>query len=83
NQFCSYCIIPYVRGRIRSRRPEEVLAEVERLARQGYREIVLTGIHLSSYGMDWDKTNHLLPLLTELSQIEGVERIRLGSLEPR
>ena len=83
NQFCSYCIIPYVRGRIRSRRPEEVLAEVERLARQGYREIVLTGIHLSSYGMDWDKTNHLLSLLTELSQIEGIERIRLGSLEPR
>ncbi len=83
NQFCSYCIIPYVRGRIRSRQKEAVLEEVGRLAGEGYQEIVLTGIHLSSYGMDWDHTSHLLPLLTELSQIEGVARIRLGSLEPR
>ena len=106
NQFCSYCIIPYVRGRVRSRRPEEIAAEACRLAEGGIQEIVLTGIHLSSYGSDfvsdglkgristgtaaaagtaggwWDGTR-MLDLLHRLSEIEGIRRIRLGSLEPR
>lgn len=81
NQFCTYCIIPYARGRIRSRGQEDVLAEAARLAEAGYQELVLTGIHLSSYGMDRGGTE-LLPLLRELSKLAGVERIRLGSLEP-
>lgn len=81
NQFCTYCIIPYARGRIRSRRQEDVLAEAALLAEAGYQELVLTGIHLSSYGMDRGGTE-LLPLLRELSKLAGVERIRLGSLEP-
>ena len=80
NQFCSYCIIPYARGRVRSRRMEDVVAETERLAENGFHEIVLTGIHLSSYGMDLGCT--LLDLIRRLHQIEGIERIRLGSLEP-
>lgn len=87
NQFCSYCIIPYARGRIRSRRLEDVIAEVKGLAQKGYQEIVLTGIHLSSYGMDFAKEgetphSHLSEAICELSKIEGIERIRLGSLEP-
>lgn len=81
NQFCSYCIIPYVRGRVRSRRKEEVLAEVERLVKNGYQEFVLTGIHLSSYGIDIEES--LLGLIRAVHEIEGVKRIRLGSLEPR
>lgn len=81
NQFCSYCIIPYVRGRIRSRKKEDVIREVKRLADNGYQEFVLTGIHLSSYGMDCDDS--LLALIKAVHQIEGVKRIRLGSLEPR
>ena len=84
NQFCSYCIIPYTRGRIRSRRPEEVAEEAERLAAAGSREIVLTGIHLSSYGADWtDREENLLRLIRRLDGIRGISRIRLGSLEPR
>lgn len=83
NQFCTYCIIPYARGRVRSRRPEEVMEEVEQLARAGYKEIVLTGIHLSSYGIDFDGEEDLLSLTVKLSEIKGVERIRFGSLEPR
>lgn len=99
NQFCSYCIIPYVRGRVRSRKEEEVLAEVKRLAEEGYREIVLTGIHLSSYGLEkkeegcvseFDETlaknEKVLPLLSliqKIAEVEKIERIRLGSLEPR
>jgi len=83
NQFCSYCIIPYVRGRIRSRKQEAVVAEVKRLVELGYQEVVLTGIHLSSYGKDLDGESHLLSLLRELQSIEGLSRIRLGSLEPR
>ena len=120
NQFCSYCIIPFTRGRVRSRRPEDVVQEVERLAAAGYKEIVLTGIHLSSYGLDFSKAAKaknaevdidgvdfkvmeetaareraeagaaelvekvdLLSLITRLDQIPGIERIRLGSLEPR
>ena len=81
NQFCSYCIIPYVRGRVRSRKKEEVLEEVRRLVDNGYQEFVLTGIHLSSYGIDIGE--NLLGLIQAVHQIEGVRRIRLGSLEPR
>ncbi|MGI6094940.1 MAG: tRNA (N(6)-L-threonylcarbamoyladenosine(37)-C(2))-methylthiotransferase MtaB [Lachnospiraceae bacterium] len=81
NQFCSYCIIPYVRGRIRSRKREDVVAEVGRLCRNGYQEFVLTGIHLSSYGLDCG--DDLLSLIRAVHQVEGVKRIRLGSLEPR
>ncbi len=82
NQFCSYCIIPYTRGRVRSRKSEDVCEEVLRLAKAGYHEVVLTGIHLSSYGVDLEEEN-LLSLIEKLHEIEGIERIRLGSLEPR
>ena len=81
NQFCSYCIIPYARGRVRSRSIESVLAEVNRLAQNGFKEIVLTGIHLSSYGVDCD--DNLLHLIREVHKVDGIERIRLGSFEPR
>ncbi len=81
NQFCSYCIIPYARGRVRSRKLEHVVKEVERLAANGYKEIVLTGIHLSSYGTDLG--DNLLHLIQKVHKIDGIERIRLGSLEPR
>jgi threonylcarbamoyladenosine tRNA methylthiotransferase MtaB len=81
NQFCSYCIIPYARGRVRSRKPDSVIREVQALAGQGYKEIVLTGIHLSSYGIDCGES--LLHLIREVHAVDGVERIRLGSLEPR
>ena len=83
NQFCSYCIIPYTRGRIRSKNPEEVIAEVKNLAAQGYKEIVLTGIHLSSYGKDLEDNITLLDVIKSIQQVEAVKRIRLGSLEPR
>lgn len=102
NQFCSYCIIPYARGRVRSRKQEDVLAEIRTLAKRGYREVVLTGIHISSYGMDFIGKNDgdylesgkdlrgtamkrglLLGLVKEIAEVEGIERIRLGSLEPR
>lgn len=82
NQFCTYCIIPYVRGRVRSRTVEDVLDEVRTLAGNGYQEVVLTGIHLSSYGIDFDGNRHLLSLIQAVHQIEGIQRIRLGSLEP-
>lgn len=82
NQFCSYCLIPYTRGRVRSRTKTEILDEVKKLAENGYQEIVLTGIHISSYGQDLESDN-LQSLLLELHEIEGIERIRLGSLEPR
>lgn len=98
NQFCSYCIIPYARGRIRSRQQEDILEEVKELAGKGYREIVLTGIHISSYGVDFARRDSkdymsalalayrescLLKLVQSIHEIEGIERIRLGSLEPR
>ena len=85
NQFCSYCIIPYTRGRVRSRRPEDIEHEVRGLAEAGYNEIVLTGIHLSSYGVDFkdEQQENLLTLIKRLDQIPGIERLRLGSLEPR
>ena len=82
NQFCSYCIIPYARGRVRSRREEDILREVRGIVEAGYQEIVLTGIHISSYGMDRG-SSELLILLTKLHDIDGLMRIRLGSLEPR
>ena len=83
NQFCSYCIIPFARGRVRSRRPESVLDEVRTLAGKGYKEIVLTGIHLSSYGADFKEEGEtLLPLIEKVHGVDGIERIRLGSLEP-
>lgn len=84
NQFCSYCIIPYTRGRVRSRRPEDVVAEVLALTANGYQEIVLTGIHLSSYGVDFkDENIDFLYLIKKIHEIEGVKRLRFGSLEPR
>ena len=81
NQFCSYCIIPYARGRVRSRNIESVLEEVTRLAENGYQEVVLTGIHLSSYGVETGDS--LLHLIQEIHKVEGIQRIRLGSLEPK
>lgn len=81
NQFCSYCIIPYARGRVRSRSIESVLKEVRALSDNGFKEVVLTGIHLSSYGVDTGDT--LIHLIEEVHKIEGIRRIRLGSLEPR
>lgn len=95
NQFCSYCIIPYARGRVRSRKPEDILAEVKGLVANGYQEIVFTGIHISSYGIDFSGEtasngmpkytgkSKLLDLVKEIHKIEGLKRIRLGSLEPR
>ena len=83
NRFCSYCIIPYVRGRIRSRKPDDVMAEIKRVAASGCKEVVLTGIHLSSYGLDFkDNTVKLIDVIEAVNRIEGIERIRLGSLEP-
>lgn len=92
NRFCSYCIIPYVRGRVRSRKEEDILKEIEELVKKGYQEFVLTGIHISSYGTDRveaypeSKESSPMPLaelLLKISHIKGIERIRLGSLEPR
>ncbi|NLJ90356.1 MAG: tRNA (N(6)-L-threonylcarbamoyladenosine(37)-C(2))-methylthiotransferase MtaB [Clostridiales bacterium] len=87
NQFCSYCIIPYARGRVRSRSVESVINEVTKLTENGYKEVILTGIHLSSYGIDFpdneDKKPQLLELILDLSKIDKLERIRLSSLEPR
>ena len=82
NQFCSYCIIPYTRGRIRSRAAADIVDEVKRLALNGYKEVVLTGIHLSSYGKDTGKET-LLDVIKLVHEVDGIERIRLGSLEPR
>ena len=85
NQFCTYCIIPYARGRIRSRESADILEEVRGLAERGIKEIVLTGIHISSYGMDLDpeRRSRLIDLIEALDAVPGIERIRLGSLEPR
>lgn len=83
NQFCSYCIIPYARGRVRSRRMENVISEIKRLAEAGIQEVVLTGIHLSSYGREIDGESHLIELIEAIHPIDGISRIRLGSLEPR
>ncbi len=84
NQFCTYCIIPYARGRIRSRKLDDIVNELTALVCQGYKEIVLTGIHLSSYGKDFKNEDiQLIDVIEEISQIKGIERIRLGSLEPQ
>ncbi len=83
NRFCSYCIIPYVRGPIRSRKQEDILKEVSNLAQKGYKEIVLNGIHTSSFGVDFKEKNALIELVEKISEIQGIERIRFGSLEPR
>src|SRR5699024_11076626 len=85
NQFCSYCIIPYARGRVRSRSEEDILKEVRALADRAYQEVVLTGIHLSSYGTDFkeQKEENLLSLIRAVHEVPGIRRIRLGSLEPR
>ena len=91
NQFCSYCLIPFARGRVRSRSPESTLAEARRLAEEGYKEIVLTGIHMASYGLDFPGDagrseaygEPLIRLIEALAEIGGIRRIRLGSLEPR
>lgn len=82
NQFCTYCIIPYARGRVRSRKKEDILTEIEGLVKRGYKEVVLTGIHISSYGTDFGQAG-LLDLVKSIQEIEGLHRIRLGSLEPR
>ncbi len=83
NQFCSYCAIPLARGRVRSRRAEDVLQEIRGLAGEGYREVVLTGIHISSYGTDRGEKDSLIDLIRRINVIDGIERIRLGSMEPR
>ena len=82
DNFCSYCIIPYARGRVRSRDPKNILNEVVRLAKNGYPEIVLTGIHLDSYGKDFGYETTLIDIIEMISKVEGIKRIRLGSLEP-
>ncbi|MCF0132889.1 MAG: tRNA (N(6)-L-threonylcarbamoyladenosine(37)-C(2))-methylthiotransferase MtaB [Blautia sp.] len=83
NQFCTYCIIPYARGRVRSRELQDILQEVTELASKGYKEVVLTGIHLSSYGVDFKEENEtLLTLIRKVHEVPGIQRIRLGSLEP-
>ena len=82
NQFCTYCISPYARGRVRSRKQEDILREIEGLVARGYKEVVLTGIHISSYGTDFGRPA-LLDLIKSIQEIEGLHRIRLGSLEPR
>ena len=82
NNFCTYCLIPYARGRIRSRKSENVVKEVQEIAKKGIKEIVITGIHIASYGKDFEENYRLIDLLEDLDKIEGIERIRLGSLEP-
>ena len=84
NQFCSYCIIPYARGRIRSRKPESVIKEITDVAKEGIKEVVITGIHIASYGKDFDivPEYRLIDLLEEIQKVDGIQRIRLGSLEP-
>lgn len=89
NQFCTYCMIPFARGRVRSRRPEDIVNEIKGLVKAGYKEFVLTGIHISSYGIDFDGEKqftdgkHFIELLRTIDEIDGVERLRIGSLEPR
>ena len=82
NNFCTYCIIPYARGRICSRRPESVIDEITKIAREGIKEVVITGIQVSAYGKDFDNDYRLIDLLEEINKVDGIERIRLGSIEP-
>ena len=83
NQFCSYCIIPYARGRVRSRKIESILDEITQISQKGIKEVVITGIHVASYGRDLENENGLIELLEKINCIEGISRIRLGSLEPK
>lgn len=83
NNFCSYCIIPYAKGRVRSRKLENVITEIKKIVEKGIKEVVITGIHVASYGKDFDNDIRLINLLEEINQIEGLKRIRLGSLEPK
>ena len=82
DRFCSYCIIPYARGRVRSRKSENVISEINKIAKQGIKEVVITGIHVASYGKDFEKEYKLIDLLEEINEIAGIERIRLSSIEP-
>ena len=82
NNFCSYCIIPYARGRVRSRKPESVIKEISEIVKTGIKEVVITGIHVASYGKDFENGIGLIDLLEQINEIEGLSRIRLGSLEP-
>lgn len=82
NNFCSYCIIPYAKGRVRSRKLESVVKEITEIAAKGIKEVVITGIHVASYGIDFDNNTRLIDLLEAIQKIDGIERIRLGSLEP-
>ena len=89
DRFCSYCLIPYARGRVRSRKPESIISEIQKIAKEGYKEVVITGIHIASYGKDFNLANSnnstnyaLIDLLEEIDKIPGIERIRLGSIEP-
>lgn len=82
DRFCTYCLIPYARGRVRSRNPESVISEIRKIAKEGIKEVVITGIHIASYGKDFKNGYKLIDLLEEINRIEGIERIRLGSIEP-
>ena len=82
DRFCSYCIIPYARGRVRSRMPENIIEEISHVAKEGIKEVVITGIHIASYGKDFKEEYGLIDLLEEINKIDGIERIRLGSIEP-
>ncbi len=82
DRFCTYCIIPYARGKVRSRKPESIISEIQKIAQEGIKEVVITGIHIASYGKDFAKDYKLIDLLEEINKIEGIERIRLGSIEP-
>ncbi len=82
DRFCSYCIIPYARGRVRSRKPESIISEITKIAKSGIKEIVITGIHIASYGKDFKEDYQLIDLLEGINKIEGIQRIRLGSIEP-
>ena len=82
DRFCSYCIIPYARGRVRSRKPRSIILEITEIAKRGIKEVVITGIHIASYGKDFKEEYKLIDLLEEINKIEGIQRIRLGSIEP-
>ena len=82
DRFCSYCIIPFARGKVRSRKPESVIQEIKEIAKSGIKEVVVTGIHVASYGRDFKEDYRLIDLLEEINKIDGIERIRLGSIEP-
>lgn len=83
NNFCSYCIIPFARGRVRSRKIENIISEITNISNKGIKEVVITGIHIASYGIDLEKNITIIDLLEEVNKIKGIERIRLGSIEPK